>query len=257
MYKGYYDLSGKYWYDLKYNANKRGLSFCPDLTIEYAWELFLKQNKKCALSGLDIALYPDIKTRNTASLDRKDNTKGYSKDNIQWLHKSVNNLKYKMSNEETIEVCRKIFFNDLAIRRPDWPEYFINVAKLVSTRSRDPSSKCGCVFTDSQYRIISTGYNGNFQGVDDTVFSWERPDKYFTVVHSEMNALIFAKRDLQGCYAFITGIPCSNCCKHMLQAGIVKIYYGNLTPKMCDEKDAVIVRNLCSIKNVELIKIDI
>jgi dCMP deaminase len=257
MYKGYENLSGKYWYDIKYNAKKRGISFSDKLTIKYAWDLFIKQNKKCALSGLDIELYPDIKTRNTASLDRINNSKGYSKCNIQWLHKSVNTLKYKMTNEETIELCRKIFFNDLSARRPDWPEYFINMAKLVSTRSRDPSTKCGCIFTDNQYRIISTGYNGNFQGVDDNLFSWERPAKYLTVVHSEMNGLIFAKQSLEGCYAFITGIPCSNCCKHMLQAGICKIYYGNNTPKMCDEKDLLIVRNLCKIKNVELIKIDI
>ncbi len=92
MYKGYQDLSGKYWYDIKYSANKRNIAFCPKLTIKYAWELFLKQNKKCALSGLDIELYPDIKRRNTASLDRIDNSKGYYRNNIQWLHKSVNNL---------------------------------------------------------------------------------------------------------------------------------------------------------------------
>lgn len=257
MYKGYYDLSGKYWYDIQYRANKKNINFSRDLTIEYAWDLFIKQNKKCALSGLDIALYPDIKTRNTASLDRIDSLKGYEIDNIQWLHKKINNLKCNFTNKETVDLCRKIFINDLYSNRQNWPEYFINMAYLVASRSRDPSSKCGCVFTDENHRVISTGYNDNFQGIKDENMSWERPGKYFTVIHSEMNALIFAKQSLNSCYAFITSIPCSNCCKHMIQAGIVKIYYGSNRPKMCNDEDEIIVRNLCKLKNVELIKIDI
>ena len=256
-YKGYNDLSGKYWYDIQYSARKRGITFCPNLKIEYAWDLFIKQDKKCALSALDIQLYPDLKRRNTASLDRIDSSLGYNQDNIQWLHKSVNNLKHNLNNKETAELCRKIFINDLYSNRQNWPEYFINMAYLVASRSRDPSSKCGCVFTDENHRVISTGYNDNFQGIDDESMSWERPTKYFTVIHSEMNALIFAKQSLQNCYAFITGIPCSNCCKHMIQAGIIKIYYGNNRPKMCNEEDELIVRNLCKLKKVELIKIDI
>jgi dCMP deaminase len=113
MYKGYYDLSGKYWYDIKYCAAKRKINFSNKLTIEYAWDLFVKQDKKCALSGLDIALYPDIKTRNTASLDRIDSSKGYEIDNVQWLHKKVNNLKCDFNNEETVNLCRKIVKNSM------------------------------------------------------------------------------------------------------------------------------------------------
>lgn len=255
-YKGYNDLSGKYWYDIQYNARRRNIPFCTKLTIKYAWDLFIKQDKKCALSGLDIELYRS-KIRNTASLDRIDSSLGYTRKNVQWLHKSVNNLKCGLNNKDTIDLCRKIFLRDLYCNRRDWPEYFVNMAYLVASRSRDPSSKCGCVFTDENHRVISTGYNDNFQGIKDEEMSWERPGKYFTVVHSEMNALIFAKQSLQGCYAFITSIPCSNCCKHMIQAGIVKIYYGTNRPKMCNSEDEVIVRNLCKLKNVELIEIDL
>ena len=147
-YKGYKNLSGKFWYDIKYSAKKRNIDFCDKLTIEYAWDLFIKQDKKCALSGLDIELYPDLKTRNTASLDRKNSSGSYNIDNVQWLHKSVNNLKHNLTNEETVKLCRKIFVNDLYCNRQNWPEYFINMAYLVASKSRDPSSKFGFVFTD-------------------------------------------------------------------------------------------------------------
>lgn len=256
-YKGYQELSGKTWGDIKYSAQRRGLSFDDNLTIEYAWNLYLKQDKKCALSGLPIEIVRCSKTRNTASLDRIDSNFGYNRDNVQWLHKDVNNLKGSMSSKDTIELCRKIFFQDLKNRRPDWPEYFVNMAYVISTRSKDPSTKCGAVITDKNYRVISTGYNGNFQNIDDSLISWERPEKYTTVVHAEMNALIFAKVDLSGCYCFTTTIPCSNCCKHLIQAGISKFYYGKHPAKICDDKEEQIVRKLCNLKNVELIKIEI
>lgn len=255
MYKGYKDLSGKYWSDVKYGAKRRGIPFSKDLTIEYAWELFIKQEKKCVLSGLNIELYPDIKTRNTASLDRIDNSKGYSRCNIQWLHKSVNVLKHKMTNEETIELCRKIFLRDLYCNRRDWPEYFINMAYIIASRSRDKSTKHGCVIT-KDWKTVSTGYNGSFQGIDDSLVPETRPEKYDYYCHAEESALIYAKQDLTGCYAFITGLPCKNCCKLLIHSGITKIYYGNTMAKMCENGEEI-VRNLCKIKNVELIKIDI
>lgn len=257
MYKGYEDLSGRFWSSIQYSANKRNIYFDPDLTIEFAWNLFVKQDKKCALSGIDITLSRTSKINNTASLDRIDSKLSYTKDNVQWLHKNVNNLKGSLSSQDTVDLCRKIYLKNLKDNRPDWPEYFMNMAYIISVRSRDPSTKCGCVFTDENHRIISTGYNDNFQGIDDSLMSWERPEKYTTVIHAEMNCLLFAKRDLRGCYAFITSIPCSNCCKHMLQAGICKIYYGNNFAKMCNEEDGKIVRKLCDLKNVPLIPIEI
>lgn len=256
VYKGYEDLSSKYWSSIKYRAKKRNIKF--SLDIKYAWDLFVKQNKKCALSGYDIELFRDSKTYNTASLDRIDSSKGYIKNNVQWLHKDVNNLKGIMDNKTTIDLCKKIFFNNLKENRPDWPTYFINMAYIASTRSRDPSTKCGCVLTDLNYRVKSVGYNGNFQGIDDTEVSWERPDKYFTVIHAEMNALLFCSDVNNLAYAFITSIPCSNCCKHLIQSGITKIYYSNNSrAKMCNKEDEQVVRKLCKYKNVELVNVKI
>ena len=90
-YTGYKDLSGSYWVAIKNRAFKKQIIF--DIDIEYAWDLLISQNRKCALSGLDIYLSPNLKKkRNSASLDRINNDLGYIYGNVQWLHKDVNNI---------------------------------------------------------------------------------------------------------------------------------------------------------------------
>jgi hypothetical protein len=109
MYKGYESLSGCLWERVKKGAKKRNLEF--KITIKEAWELFEKQKRKCALSGVSIVLVRDLtrdRKKNTASLDRKNSTKGYTKDNIQWVHKRINQMKNKHSDSDFIEWCKKV-----------------------------------------------------------------------------------------------------------------------------------------------------
>ena len=107
---GHGEISGKYWTEIKEGAKRRQLEF--SLTIEEAWDLFIKQNKKCNLSGLDIEF---SRMRNkfpqTASLDRIDNSKGYHANNVQWLHKHVNSMKHCFEEKYFIEICCKISEN--------------------------------------------------------------------------------------------------------------------------------------------------
>jgi hypothetical protein len=108
-YKGYKLLSGCFWSRAIKGAKIRNLEF--KITIKEAWELFEKQKRKCALSGVPIVLVRDLtrnRKNNTASLDRKDSTKGYTKDNIQWVHKRINQMKNKYSDSEFIEWCKKV-----------------------------------------------------------------------------------------------------------------------------------------------------
>lgn len=254
-YKGHGDLSGKMFSAIIYSANKRGLEF--DLTIDYLWDLFVKQDKKCALSKVDIELHRHTKhgKRNTASLDRIDSTQGYVEGNVQWLHKDVNNMKGSLTQHGCVELCKNILFSDLHKKRPSWEEYFMLMADLVSTRSKDPNTHHGCVIVDANHRVISTGYNGCIQHIDDTEIPQTRPEKYHYYVHSEQNAIIFAKQDLTGCYCFVTGAPCSTCGKMLLQAGISRIYYGKRTFKNWEE-DFQAVKKMCQLKNVPLTRID-
>ena len=111
-WRGCGDLSHSYFKSLERNATRRNISF--GITIEYAWHLFLKQNKRCAISGEILTFSTARKVADgTASLDRVDNTKGYIEDNVQWVHKVVNYMKWTHLNEDLILWCKKIaHFNE-------------------------------------------------------------------------------------------------------------------------------------------------
>ena len=98
----------------KVGALKRNLIWDDNITIEYLWNLYNKQNKKCALSGLDIKfsekrIKGNIDYKNmTASLDRIDSNIGYLIDNIQWVHKDINLMKNNLNEKYFIDLCNKI-----------------------------------------------------------------------------------------------------------------------------------------------------
>ena len=109
LWKGYGEISRQHWNTIKTKAHSRKLDF--EIDIEYAWNLFLKQKRKCALSGV-IVKFPvksyKTKKARTASLDRIDNTKGYVKGNVQWLHKDINIMKKTHTQKYFIDICKKI-----------------------------------------------------------------------------------------------------------------------------------------------------
>ena len=104
--KGCGGLSGTHFLAIKFGASRRNLAF--DVSAEFLWELFEKQKGKCALTGVDLVLVNEIKNNNvnwdvvTASLDRKDSSKGYTETNVQWVHKTINRLKNNYSLEELL-----------------------------------------------------------------------------------------------------------------------------------------------------------
>ena len=106
--RAYNDIHMNYWASLKTGAKKRNLEF--SISIEYGWQLFLKQNKKCAISNLDLNFRTSCsdKKSQTASLDRIDSSKGYIEGNVQWVHKKINTIKWDLDQKEFIELCYKI-----------------------------------------------------------------------------------------------------------------------------------------------------
>ncbi len=119
----------------------------------------------------------------------------------------------------------------------NWNEYFLNIAAEVAKKSKDPSSKVGCVIVTQDNRPVSFGYNGFVSGCDEEFMTTERPMKYLLTIHAEMNALIFAERSIRGCKAYVTHGPCDNCLKHLLQAGIIEIIYSD--PGILKERGTV------------------
>jgi hypothetical protein len=107
FWKGHEDLSMTHFNTIKRNAASRGISF--EITIEYIWSLFISQEKRCALSGVEIALGSQRKhIETTASLDRIDSHLGYFTGNVQWVHKDVNRMKMDLAESRFVELCRKI-----------------------------------------------------------------------------------------------------------------------------------------------------
>ena len=148
----------------------------------------------------------------------------------------------------------------------NWDEYFIKIAETVALKSKDPSSKMGCVIVDKNKRVVSLGYNGMLQGADESKMTLsERPMKYYFAIHSEMNALIFAKRDLTNCTVYNLVATCENCLKYCLQAGIKRFVYKELrvhshstdpSKSMTNiETDEAIIRLLTSMPEVETLNI--
>ena len=107
-----------------------------------------------------------------------------------------------------------------------WHKRFFDMANLVASWSKDPSSKIGAVIVDSQNRVIATGYNGFPVGVVDSSERLEnREIKYKMVLHAEENAIMFAKQNLEGCSLYVTMMPpCSHCAALIVQSGIKHVY---------------------------------
>lgn len=102
-----------------YRRNAKDKEFHIDL--KYIWALFLKQNRKCAISGVELSFdYQGDRTswktkatnKITASLDRIDSSKGYIKDNVQWVHKRINIMKNDLRDEEFVRWCKIIAANN-------------------------------------------------------------------------------------------------------------------------------------------------
>lgn len=103
-----------------------------------------------------------------------------------------------------------------------WDTWFVNLARYISTASKDPSTQTGAVIVDNTRRIISTGYNGFPVGVDDHPERYaNRELKYKMIVHCERNALLFAREALHGCTLYTWPfMSCSVCAAMVIQSGI-------------------------------------
>lgn len=103
--RSYNDIHMNYWASLRTCAKKRGLEFL--VSIEYGWELFIKQDRKCAISNLELKFRDSCsnKKTQTASLDRIDSSKGYIEGNVQWVHKVVNRMKWDLDQKDLVQFC--------------------------------------------------------------------------------------------------------------------------------------------------------
>lgn len=96
---------------IKMGADARNIEF--NVTIDYLWNLYLTQNKKCAITGDAL---PNILK---ASLDRIDSSKGYIEGNVQWVTAQANKCKHILTMPELYEFAKKVL--DHANQQPSQP----------------------------------------------------------------------------------------------------------------------------------------
>lgn len=109
-WKGFGEIPYSLWSSIKFGQKRKTKRLKFNITIKYIWDLFLKQNRKCALSGMPIEFtkFVNDSKKTTASLDRIDSAKGYTKGNIQWVHKTINQMKMDFSQDEFIYFCKAV-----------------------------------------------------------------------------------------------------------------------------------------------------
>jgi dCMP deaminase len=114
-----------------------------------------------------------------------------------------------------------------------WDELFILQATVIAHKSKDSSTKVGCVIVSDDNVILSTGFNGFPRGIEEkNEARWKRPEKYHWVEHAERNAIYNAARHgikLAGARAYLNWEPkpCADCTRALIQAGIKEIIGPN------------------------------
>jgi hypothetical protein len=108
-WKGIGEMSGSHWGQIQASAKIRGLDV--RVTHQDVWDLFLAQERKCALTGTPIqfaAIGDDTGETCTASLDRIDSNQGYIPGNIQWVDKRLQRMKWDLPQQEFVDLCRAV-----------------------------------------------------------------------------------------------------------------------------------------------------
>lgn len=134
--------------------------------------------------------------------------------------------------------------------RLTWSEMFIEIAKVVAKRSKDPKTKVGAVLVKNNH-VIGIGYNGEPKHFTYE-FDWHSTEKYDYVIHAEMNAVTNAC--LMGCNVadsdiYVTLSPCHECMKLLIQHQIRTIYY------LDEYKDFELTKRLADNSEIKLIKL--
>lgn len=107
LWTGYEEISGRLWTKIQREARVR--NFSVSITIQYIWNLFIKQDRKCALTGKKLKFDTHARSKDgNASLDRIDSSKGYIEGNVQWVDKKINMLKCDFSENDFFDMCKQV-----------------------------------------------------------------------------------------------------------------------------------------------------
>lgn len=114
--------------------------------------------------------------------------------------------------------------------RPSWDEYFVGIARQAASRATCKRKQVGAVLVRDR-AILSTGYNGSVRGlphcIDDGCVMED--GHCVATVHAEANAIAQAAKHgarIDGATCYVTASPCWGCAKLLLNAGVIRVVYG-------------------------------
>lgn len=138
----------------------------------------------------------------------------------------------------------------------NWDEYFMLQAMLASFKSKDPSTKVGCVFVDKNHHQITMGYNGMIAGIDESQIPWGNDrsapleeQKYGYVMHSEANAISHRRGSLEGSTGYVTLFPCNECAKLIATHRVTEIVF--LSDKYRETPEIRIAKRIFDLSGVK------
>ena len=116
------------------------------------------------------------------------------------------------------------------LKRAGWDEYFMNIARVASSRSTCDRKFVGAVIIRDK-TILSTGYNGSIRGLAhcDEVGHLMENGHCVATIHAEANAILQAAKNgvsIEGGTIYTTASPCWPCFKMIANAGIRRICFG-------------------------------
>lgn len=132
--------------------------------------------------------------------------------------------------------------------------FYVALAELWASRSTCVRAAVGCVITDANGFVLSSGYNGAPSGVQHCtdVGCLLDPDGHCVrSVHAEMNAIITAAKTgvpLAGGTIYTTTRPCVRCTVALIQAGIKTIVWK----KHYKSESEVLAETLLADTDVEI-----
>ena len=117
-----------------------------------------------------------------------------------------------------------------------WNMRFLELARLIASWSRDPSTKCGAVIVRPDKTIASLGFNGFPRGMHDDVSLYDdRETKYSRILHAEDNALLSSFERLAGYGLYTWPLPpCDRCAVRIIQSGITYVMAPEITESLKD-----------------------
>ena len=126
----------------------------------------------------------------------------------------------------------------------NWDEYFLKIVDVIKLKSKDTSTKVGCIIVGPNNEIISTGFNGLPRGVLEEPHRIERPTKYLYTEHAERNAIYLAARRgvcIEGASIYLQWFPCADCARAIIQSGIKNVIidkncYDPKSPTTADKR---------------------